>query len=65
VNHAATLRRIISDETVRRLSSSVRDVISGMVGVGASTAPDRLVGSASGSVSYVINVLDAGAPNLN
>lgn len=64
VRHADTLRRIISDETVRRLSTSLRDVIAGIVGIGASSAPDRIVGSASGSVSYAIHLLDAGAPNL-
>jgi hypothetical protein len=64
VNHAATLRRIIADETVRRLSASIRDVVSGVLGIGGSATPDRYVGSASGSVSYVINLLDAGAPNL-
>jgi hypothetical protein len=64
VNHASTLRRIIADETVRRLHSSLRDVFTNLGGIASSASPDRYVGSASGSVNYVINLLDAGAPRL-
>jgi hypothetical protein len=64
VNHAETLRRVISDETVRRLTSSLRDVLGSLGVVGASASPSRIVGSASGSVNFVVNLLDAGAPKF-
>ena len=62
VRHAETLRRIISDETARRIASSLRDVLSSLASVGASATPASLTGSASGSVNYLINLIDAGAP---
>jgi hypothetical protein len=64
VNHAATLRRIIADETVRRLHATIKDVLTNVAGLAASGTSDKYVGNASGSVSYVFNLLDAGAPNL-
>ncbi len=60
VRHAEALRRVISDETVKRLSASLRDVLTGTAVVGASATPASLTGSASGSVNYVIHLLDAG-----
>lgn len=62
VRNAVKLTRIISDETVRRISGSVRDVIVSLAGAGASATPASLVGSASGSVNYIINLLDTGRP---
>jgi hypothetical protein len=75
VRHADTLRKIVTDETVRRVSSSLREVAGSVLGVSASATPSSQIGSASGSVnsfatdpkkalSFVINLIDAGAPNL-
>ncbi len=64
VRHANTMVRIISDETTRRLSSSLRDVIGGMSGIGGSATPSSATGSASGSVNWVINLIDGQAPPL-
>jgi hypothetical protein len=58
VRGATTLSRVIRDETVRRLSASLRDVIGGLVGPVGSGVRSSLVGSASGSVNYVINLID-------
>ncbi|HXI56897.1 MAG TPA: hypothetical protein VNO55_12610 [Polyangia bacterium] len=62
VRHAETLRSVISDETARRIASSLRDVLGSMASVGASATPASLTGSASGSVNYIINLIDAGTP---
>jgi hypothetical protein len=64
VNYASTLQRIIGEETLRQLHSALRDVIVTVLPVGLSASPSTLVGSASGSVNYVINILDAGMPIL-
>ncbi|HEY2839891.1 MAG TPA: hypothetical protein VGJ26_12120 [Pirellulales bacterium] len=65
VRHAQSLRRIISDETVRRITASVRDVLTSVAVTGASATPASMTGSASGSINYLINLIDAGAPNRN
>src|SRR5262249_6531977 len=57
VRHADTMRRIVSAETVRRLTSSLRDVLGTVAGVGASATPSSATGSASGSVNFVINLV--------
>lgn len=62
VRHSQTLVRIISDETVRRISASLRDVLTSLGVVGASATPASLTGSASGSVNYIVNLVDAGKP---
>jgi hypothetical protein len=62
VRHADTLRRVIADETVRRISSTLRDVFTSTAITAASATPASLTGSASGSVNYVIHLLDAGVP---
>ena len=62
VRHADLLRKIISEETVRRITSSLRDVLGSLAGTGASATPASLTGSASGSVNYLINLVDAGQP---
>jgi hypothetical protein len=62
VRHAELLRKVISEQTVKRIASSLRDVLGGLAGVGASASPAALTGSASGSVNYLINLVDAGTP---
>jgi hypothetical protein len=64
VRHANTMVRIISEETTRRLSSSLRDVIGGMAGIAGSGTPGAYTGSASGSVNWIINLIDGQAPPL-
>jgi hypothetical protein len=63
VRNADKLRGIISAETTRRLTASLRDAIGNMVGVAASGTPSSLTGSASGSVNYVINLVASGGAN--
>jgi hypothetical protein len=62
VRNANTLVRIVSDETVKRLRYSLLEVAGAVGGIGASATPASLTGSASGSVNWIINVIDAGAP---
>ena len=62
VRHAESLRRIISDETAKRIAASVRDILTSSGVIGASATPASLTGSASGSLNYVIHLLDAGIP---
>jgi len=62
VRHAELMRRIISDETPPRITATLRDVLGGLAGVGASATPASMTGSASGSVNYLINLVDAGQP---
>lgn len=61
VSRANTVVRIVSDETIRRLSASLREVISGVAGILGSATPASWSGSASGSVNWIINVVHAGA----
>jgi hypothetical protein len=58
LRNAVGLKRIISDETVRRLSGSLRDVLGTVGGIAASATPSSAVGSASGSVNYVVNLVE-------
>ncbi len=66
VRGASTLVRVITVETTRRLSASLRDVIAGSIGIIASASPSSAIGSASGSlnsgIGFVVNLIDAGAP---
>jgi hypothetical protein len=62
VRGARTLTRVISEETTRRLTASLRDVTLGVLGPVFSAMPSRLIGSASGSMNYIINLIDTGAP---
>lgn len=62
---ATTLRRAnvvargISLETSRRLNGTVRDIVSGVAGIGVSATPPEWTGSGSGSVNWVIvHVMD-------
>jgi hypothetical protein len=64
VNHSETLVRIIGRETVHRLAWSLGDVISNLMGHGLSASPAEYTGSGSGSINFVINLLDAGTPNI-
>lgn len=54
--------RIIGKETVKRLAWSVTDVFTNIMGHSLSASPAEYTGSGSGSINYVINLLDAGAP---
>jgi hypothetical protein len=64
VNHSETLVRIIGKETAQRLAWSLTDVFSNLMGHGLSASPAEYTGSGSGSINWVINLLDAGAPNI-
>jgi hypothetical protein len=64
VSHSETLVKIVHDETVKRLASSLLNVFGNIAGPALSGTPSRLTGSASGSVSYVVHLLDTGRPNL-
>jgi hypothetical protein len=50
----------VSDETVRRLKTSISEVFLSLGGLGGSATPASTTGSASGSLNWIINVLDAG-----
>jgi hypothetical protein len=62
VNHSATLARIIREETVRRLHWSLAELFANVAGHTLSGSPAERTGSGSGSVNWVINLIDAGAP---
>ena len=65
VGSQSIMRRIISDETARRLTASARDVIANFLGMGVSSTPSEWTGSGSGSMNWVIHLLDAGAPKIH
>lgn len=58
VRNADRMVTVVRDETIRRLKGSLAEIGGSLIGFGASGMPSRLVGSASGSVSWIINVLD-------
>jgi hypothetical protein len=68
VNNARLLTRIIREETVKRLSASLKDVLGGISGVVLSGTSSAQTGSGSGSVNkgitYLVSLVDAGAPNF-
>lgn len=64
VNHSETLVRIIGKETAQRLAWSLTDVFSNLMGHGLSASPAEHTGSGSGSINWMINLLDAGAPDI-
>jgi hypothetical protein len=64
VNHSGTLVRIIGRETVHRLAWSLSDVISYLMGHGLSASSAEYTGGGSGSITFVINLLDAGTSNI-
>lgn len=45
---------VLTEETARRLNGTIRDIVGGGVGIGASATPASLTGSASGSVNALI-----------
>lgn len=55
---AVKVGRTISEETARRLTASLRDVTTSLAAIGASATPAYLTGSASGSINYLINIID-------
>jgi predicted flavoprotein YhiN len=64
VNQADTLVRVIQDQTVKRLETALLNVLGGAATPAMSATPARITGSASGSINYLIHLLDAGRPNL-
>jgi hypothetical protein len=62
VSHAATLQHIIEKESIRQLQSALASTVLSAMPLGLSASPSSLVGSASGSVNWVVNILDAGKP---
>lgn len=60
VQASAKMVKSISIETSRRLMASVRDILATTAGTTGSAMPSSLVGSASGSVNYTINVIEVG-----
>jgi hypothetical protein len=64
VSHADTLVRIISDETSRRLETALLNVLGNIATPAMSATPASLTGSASGSINYIVHLLDAGRPNF-
>lgn len=62
INHAATLQKIITQETVRQLHTSLKEVAANVAGLALSASPAKYTGSGSGSLNWVINLLDAGQP---
>lgn len=61
-NNAATLVRIVKDETVRQLHNVFTDLLATNTGLMLSATPAKLTGSGSGSINWVINFIDAGQP---
>lgn len=61
VRNATRMVGVISAETVRRLNSSLLNVISTPLQVAASATPPSLIGSASGSANWLIHLVDAAA----
>lgn len=57
VASAVKISSAVSEETARRISSSVRDIVGSLASVGASATPAALTGSASGSVNYIVNIV--------
>ena len=60
VRQSMTMVKVISKETQRRLINSLVGVLAPLTGAGASATPARWSGSASGSVNWVINLVDSG-----
>ncbi len=55
---ATVVTRVLSAETTTRLNATLRDIISGVAGIGVSATPSSWTGSGSGSVnSLIVNVL--------
>ncbi len=53
---------VLSEETARRLNGTIREIVGGVVGVGASATSERRTGSASGVVNaLIVHVLGPGS----
>jgi hypothetical protein len=65
VRHANTLRKIIGEETVKRLHAGLLNLGGNVAGIGFSATEQKHTGSGSGSVNWVIHLLDAGEPNFD
>jgi hypothetical protein len=64
VRHSQTLVRIVREETIHRLHWSILNIFNSVAGVAVSGTPASLTGSGSGSVNWLIHVIDAGTPNF-
>jgi hypothetical protein len=62
VRSAIKMKEVISVETIFRLRSSIRDVVASIGTSVVSGLSSSAVGGSSGSVHYIINLLDAGKP---
>jgi hypothetical protein len=60
VRNATRMVGVISAETAKRLNRTVLSIVSTAVGVGASSMNAQYVGSASGSLNWIINLIDVG-----
>lgn len=58
VRNADRMVNVVRDETIRRLKGSLTEITGSSLGVAASASPARITGSASGSVNWIINVID-------
>ena len=60
VRHSTAMVNVISKETSRRLLYGLKDMLTSIGGAVASATPARVSGSASGSVNWLINLVDSG-----
>jgi hypothetical protein len=60
IRKSEKIARIISEETIRRLQFSLMDSFASLGGIGLSGSPSSMTGSGSGSVRWLINIVDAG-----
>lgn len=58
VKNAGRMVRVVSDETIQRLKGSLMEVTGSVSGLVANGTREELRGSASGSVNWIINVID-------
>ena len=58
VRNADRMVKVVRDETIRRLKTSLMEIAGSSIGFAASATPARLTGSASGSINWIINVID-------
>ena len=60
VRNATKMTSVIADETMKRLSRSLLSVLSVPAGTGVSAMPSSAVGgAATGSVNFIVNLIDA------
>jgi len=64
VRNATRMASVIADETVKRLNRNLLSVLSTPIGMAGSASPSDVVGgAASGSMNYIINLVDATTSN--